>query len=183
MNYASLDEVYDTPTQKDRENKYNSIIKDLITSNQNEHKTISKNVPTGIQRQSYSDYENIGAPLANQRADYTTYQKVENFSNSLESDKILKSIETKIDNEHNQPKQDFITLKNTEQSDCLKFLDHISKCEKCRDFIIKKFNLTPETPEQKNREEMLDIAIYILTGVFVLFLLDSFMSLGKYLKR
>ena len=48
---------------------------------------------------------------------------------------------------------------------------------------MNKMNLSPKTSEDKKREDMLDVAIYILTGVFVLFLLDSFMNLGKYLKR
>ena len=169
MNYASLSEIYDAPIIKEQENKYNDIMKNLVDHNQ---------------RQGYVA-DNTHVPAGIQRSKYTTYQNVENFSNSSEDDKILKDIETKIDREHNQPEpqKEYITLKDTEESDCLKFLDHISKCEKCRNFIIKKFKLTAETPEQKNREEMLDIAIYILTGVFVLFLLDSFMSLGKYLKR
>ena len=169
MNYASLSEVYDAPTIKERENKYNNIIKDLVQDNS---------------RQGYVE-KNTQIPGGIQRSKYTMYQNVENFSNSLEEDKIIKNIENKIDRDYNQPEpqKEYITLKDTEESDCLKFLDHISKCEKCRNFIIKKFKLTAETPERKNRQEMLDIAIYILTGVFVLFLLDSFMSLGKYLKK
>jgi len=184
MNYASLSEIYDSPLLKERENKYNNIIKNLISSNQSENITRKNtSIPTGIQQTNYTNYQEIGAPVGNQRAEYTTYQNVENFSNSLEGDKVLKEIEDKIDLEYNQPKQEYITMKDSEETDCLKFLDHISKCEKCRNFIIKKFKLTPETPEQKNREAMLDIAIYILTGVFVLFLLDSFMSLGKFLNK
>ena len=170
MNYASLSEVYDAPIIKEQENKYNDIMKNLVQHNE---------------RQGYLE-GNTHEPVGIQRSKYTTYQNVENFSNSLEGDKIIKDIETKFDREYNQPEAsrgEYITLKDTEESDCLKFLDHISKCEKCRNFMMKKLKLTPETPEQKNREEMLDIAIYILTGVFVLFLLDSFMSLGKFIKR
>lgn len=184
MNYASLDEIYDVQSLKERDNKYHSIIRDLVSSNDRQS-TIRKNtsIPSGIQQSNYTNYQEVGAPVGTQRSEYTTYQNVEDFSNNLEENKILKKLEDKIDLEYNQPKQEYITMKDTEESDCLRLLDHISKCKKCKEFIVKKFKLTPETPEQKNREAMLDIAIYILTGVFILFLLDSFMSLGKFLNK
>ena len=188
MDYASISEVYDTNTLQQRENKYNSIIENLTKTNQRERQYGSRNIsiPDPIQTgNNYMDYENVSASLGKKRSKFTTYKNVENFSNNLEEDKLLKGIEDKIDREYNSPnsKKEYITLKDNEDTDCLKFLDHISKCEKCREFIIKKFKLTEATPEQKNREYMLDIAIYILTGVFVLFLLDSFMNLGKYIRK
>ena len=102
---------------------------------------------------------------------------INNFKNFIQKIELIY-----YDNKYNK-EPEHIKVTPSEESECLRFLNHISKCEKCRKFIIKKFNIQPENPEQKNREEMLDIAIYILTGVFVLFLLDSFMNLGKYLKR
>ena len=162
MNYASIEEIYDQPVLQQRQNSYDYIINNLVKSHKSE--------PS----------KNIAAPLGDSK--YTTYKKVENFSNNLEED-VLKKIEDKIDTEYNKPKKQYITIEDNEDIECAKFLEHISKCKKCRDFIINKFDLTPKDPASKNREEMLDIAIYILTGVFVLFLLDSFMSLGKYIKR
>lgn len=163
MNYASISEIYNQPTLSERKNSYDYIIKNLTNTQKSEP---SKNIPL---------------PIGDNR--YTTYKKVENFSNSLESDTV-KAIEDKIDREYNNPEKQYITMMTKEEDiECANFLNHIAKCEKCREFIIKKFNLTPKTSADKNREEMLDIAIYILTGVFVLFLLDSFMSLGKYIKR
>lgn len=169
MNYASLSEIYDKPTMTQRQNSYDYIIKNLVQTQTSEpSKTIP--VPTGD-------------------SNYTTYKKVENFNNTIE-DKVLKDIETKIDTDYNKPekKKTYISIPEeperfTNEDDCMRFLDHMSKCEKCREFVMKKFNLSPKTNEQKNREEMLDIAIYILTGVFVLFLLDSFMSLGRFIKK
>ena len=168
MNYASLDEIYDTKTLQVRKNNYNEVMKNLTQKNKRDQQMAS---------------EHIGEPRAASRSKYTTYSKVENFTNeepnyTSELDQLTKSIDTKYNKQ-----SDTIRVKPDEESECIRFLDHISKCEKCRNFIIKKFNIQPENPEQKNREEMLDIAIYILTGVFVLFLLDSFMNLGKYLKR
>ena len=159
MNYASLDEIYDSNTLQVRKNNYNEVMKNLTEKNKRDQKMVS---------------ENRGEPKAAGRSGY--YSKVENYTNELDQ------LEKLIDNKYNK-EPETIQIKQDEESECLRFLDHISKCEKCRNFIIKKFNIQPENPEQKNREEMLDIAIYILTGVFVLFLLDSFMNLGKYLKR
>jgi len=162
MNYASISEIYDKPVLEQRQNSYDYIIKNLVKPQKSEPN------------------QRVPAPLGDSR--YTTYKRVENFSNNLEED-VLKGIEDKIDTEYNKPEKQYITMEEDEDVECGRFLEHIAKCKKCREFIIKKFNLTPKTSADKNREDMLDIAIYILTGVFVLFLLDSFMSLGKYIKR
>ena len=169
MNYASLDEIYDTKTLQVKKNNYNEVMKNLTHKNTRDEKMRT---------------ENTGEPKGISRSKYSKYSKVENFTDDFEPnygnelDKLTQSIDTKYNKE-----PEHITIKEDEETECLRFLSHISKCEKCRNFIIKKFNIQSENPEQKNREEMLDIAIYILTGVFVLFLLDSFMNLGKYLKR
>jgi len=168
MNYASLDEIYDTQTLQVKKNNYNEVMKNLTQKNQRDQRMSA---------------ENVGEPQAASRSSYTGYGKIENFTSEQpnytnELDQLTQSIDKKYNKE-----PEVIQIKEDEESECLRFLSHISKCEKCRNFIIKKFNIQPENPEQKNREEMLDIAIYILTGVFVLFLLDSFMNLGKYLKR
>ena len=169
MNYASLDEIYDTKTLQVKKNNYNEIMRNLTEKNSRDKRMTS---------------ENMGEPQGMSRSDYTTYSKVENFTDEIEPsyENELEQLTKSIDKKYNKEPQHII-VKEDEESECLRFLSHVSKCEKCRNFIIKKFNIQPESPEQKNREEMLDIAIYILTGVFVLFLLDSFMNLGKYLKK
>lgn len=167
MNYASLDEIYSNQTQQPvshRENSYDAIIKNLL---QQQQETTSSHIPV---------------PTSDSQ--FTTYKKVSDFSNRLDTEISPKKLEEKIERFESTPAKEIISIDiDDEEVGCLKFLDHISKCEKCREFIAKKFNLTPKTTEDKKREDMLDVAIYILTGVFVLFLLDSFMNLGKYLKR
>ena len=67
-------------------------------------------------------------------------------------------------------------------SECSSILKHLAVCEKCRQFIQKKFAPEPkkeEDEEEEENDEYLDLAIYIITGVFVLFLLDLLMKFGK----
>ena len=66
-------------------------------------------------------------------------------------------------------------------SECSTILKHLSVCAKCRDFIQKKF-VPKEQPVEKEEDindEYLDLAIYIVTGIFVLFLLDILIKFGK----
>ena len=66
-------------------------------------------------------------------------------------------------------------------SECSTILKHLSVCAKCRDFIKKKF--IPEVQDKQEVEsegdEYLDLAIYIVTGIFVLFILDMLMKFGR----
>ena len=71
------------------------------------------------------------------------------------------------------------------QSECSNILTHLSICEKCRNFVRQKF--APQKPpeeveEEKKDEEYLDLAIYIVTGIFILFVLDMLMKFGKRLR-
>lgn len=163
MFYASLDEIYDKNTLEMKQNNYDEVIKNLIEQNK---------------RQGYIENDKH-EPAGLNRSKFTTYQKVENYTNELDE------LEKLIDEKYNKPdeKPQEIKIKMKEENDCLKILDHISKCEKCRKFIIEKFEINPKDPKEKGKEEMLDIVIYILSGIFVLYLLDSFMSLGKFLKK
>ena len=51
-------------------------------------------------------------------------------------------------------------------SECSTLLKHLSKCEKCRTFVQNKFAPTPDDKEKKENDEYLDLAIYIVTGIF-----------------
>ena len=54
---------------------------------------------------------------------------------------------------------------------CGDIIEHVMKCKKCRNYMAKKF--------RNSENENLDIAIYGLSGVFVLFLLDMFSKMKK----
>lgn len=59
--------------------------------------------------------------------------------------------------------------------DCASFIKHISKCKKCRAEMQRKFG-------GSTHDDMMDIAIYALTGVFVLILIEVFVNIGKRLR-
>ena len=66
------------------------------------------------------------------------------------------------------------------QTECSSILQHLSQCSKCRKFVQSKFApQKPETEEDEENDEYLDLAIYIVTGIFVLFILDMLMKFGK----
>lgn len=171
MNYASLDEIYNDNNkmqqqineQQQRQNSYDNIIKDLIYS------------------QKEDSYSNIPEPISTSN-NFTTYQKVQNTSNKISPKKSAAKLEKRIENFEDSYKSKKIAI-DIDNIPCDNMLEHILKCDKCRNIIIEEFQLNNKTIEDKKREDMLDVAIYVLTGVFVLFLLDSFMNLGKYLKK
>ena len=157
VSYASLNEVYNTNTIKKQQNKYNKILKDISSYNK---------------RTGDIDYS------------FTTRQKPkkEAFTNKVENldNMNLDDLEKMIDT-YDKPQK---KLSSTTRSSCDNFLEHIKTCKSCKAYVMENFTSIPKKSESdKNREEMLDIAIYILTGVFVLFLLDSFMNLGRFLKK
>lgn len=156
--YANLEEVYNPITLRNQANQYKKIINDISSFNSR-----------GKER----DYS------------FTTRRKPkkEAFTNKVgtELDQMnLDDLEKMIDS-YNKPEK---KVTPTSKSTCDNFLEHIKTCKSCRAYVMENFaSKTVKSDSDKNREEMLDIAIYILTGVFILFLLDTFMGLGKFLKR
>lgn len=63
------------------------------------------------------------------------------------------------------------------QSECSSILTHLSQCIKCRKFVQNKF--APQETEKEDNDEYLDLAIYIVTGIFILFTLDMVMKFGR----
>lgn len=67
-------------------------------------------------------------------------------------------------------------------SECSSILKHLSVCAKCRSYIQNKFVKNTEEPKDEDddeNDEYLDLAIYIVTGIFVLFVLDMLMKFGR----
>lgn len=57
---------------------------------------------------------------------------------------------------------------------CDDILAHLSKCESCRSKVVKKYpyNLP---------DNILNTLIFVIFGIFILFLIDIFVRLGKYI--
>ena len=69
---------------------------------------------------------------------------------------------------------------NKYAGDCSSILKHLSGCEKCRAYFQQKFvpHEEPE-PEMEENDEYLDLAIYIVTGIFILFALDILIKFNR----
>lgn len=139
---------------------YNTQIKSNLDNDYNE---IVQNI-LGIKSTSIKPTENK----------YNLTNKIEPkiFTNEIPQEKEEEIKEKnkvkKIENFNNEP-----TMK-----ECEDFIRHLEKCKRCRMMLIKKFNLDKK-PEDYRREEYLDIVIYGLTGIFLLFLIDIVLNFGK----
>lgn len=121
--------------------------------------------------------ENILGIKPSQKYNLTTKDTPMNFSNEIKEKKQKVEKVKKVE----KIKESFDN-NDVSTRECEKFLNHLEKCQRCRIFLIKKFNLDKK-PEDIKREQYLDIIIFGLSGIFVLFLLDMVLNIGKNLKK
>lgn len=112
-------------------------------------------------------------------------EEVENFvseySNKLENYEDLENLYEE-DFEEDKVIEGFGNETNTD-SDCGHLIEHLAKCPKCRLYLEKHFGGQGNAQKyinKKREDQLLDIAIYVVTGIFILFLLDIFVRLGKF---
>ena len=150
MPFASIKEVYGDDF--------------VVTSNQPfEYKSVLNN------NEIYSP-ETIEKEVENFVSDYS--QKLENYDDfeqlydeDYEEDQVMESFD------------------NDSDSDCGHLIEHLSKCSKCKLYLEKHFGKQGSIQKyinKKREDQLLDIAIYVATGIFILFLLDIFVRLGKF---
>ena len=128
-----------------------------------------------------NDYDKIVGNLAgtmDSRQEYTSYPALDGISTD-DLDKITGDIDKKYN-------------KNLEEETHNVYMDHVLNCPECRKEVLRilqeKEYGAPKTsggneeftlPEN---DQIFDIIIYILTGVFVLFTLNMFLKLGKLIR-
>jgi len=158
MSFAFLDDVYN---DNKNENDYGLIVNNILNVDKE----------PGLKKE------------------FTRFNPVDDQSNELNYsnlDDMSKLIEKKYNKKKNEKKEKKNIKKKenfkNEIEQCEKFLEHLSKCSRCRQFLIKKFKLD-KTPEDNKREQYLDLAIFTLSGVFILFLLDIVLNFGKSLNK
>ena len=95
MNYASLDEIYDTKTLQVKKNNYNEVMRNLTEKNS---------------RDKRMTLEKAEEPLGVSRSNYTTYSKVENFTDEIEPsyENELEQLTKTIDKKYNKEQQHII---------------------------------------------------------------------------
>jgi FKBP-type peptidyl-prolyl cis-trans isomerase (trigger factor) len=163
MPFASLKEVYGDDfittiqqnAQEQRPNfQYKSLFNGSLDELENESENINKEIDSFV-----SDYSN----------GLETYNNSEPYQEEDNYEDLVEEYETE----------------STKDINCGHLLEHLAKCPKCRLYLEKHFGKQENIQKyiQKKREDQfLDIAIYIVTGIFILFLLDIFVRLGKFMK-
>jgi hypothetical protein len=163
MPFASLKEVYGddfvTITQQNTQQPnfqykslYNGKLDELETSPETEN--INKEIESFV-----SDYSN----------GLESYENTEPYEEEEDYEDIIEDFENET----------------TKDINCGHLLEHLAKCPKCRLYLEKHFGKQDNSQEylrKKREDQFLDIAIYIVTGIFILFLLDIFVRLGKFMK-
>lgn len=71
---------------------------------------------------------------------------------------------------------------------CMDVAAHLDHCEECKqrlEVIFRRLVSTQEPPQKKqeNNSVTTDLILLIVLGIFIVFVLDIFVRLGKYLKR
>jgi len=163
MPFASLKEVYGDDfittiqqnAQEQRPNfQYKSLFNGSLDELENESENINKEIESFV-----SDYSN----------GLETYNNSEPYQEEDNYEDLVEEYETE----------------SAKDINCGHLLEHLAKCPKCRLYLEKHFGKQENIQKyiQKKREDQfLDIAIYIVTGIFILFLLDIFVRLGKFMK-
>lgn len=160
MSYATLQEVWPDFIVSDKFRRFrNTLPKNIVNS------LIENSNDRGGNRSNGSNQTN------NPTVEPIFYEKSREYPLVNKSEKI-----EKFTNEASYGKY---------QTECSSILTHLSHCEKCRHFVRQKFapSKNQEKVEEEDKdEEYLDLAIYIVTGVFILFVLDMLMKFGKRLR-
>ncbi len=101
------------------------------------------------------------------------------------NDRSLTTVSTPIDN----LKEDYMNAKKdiVEKRSCEGVLDHILECQECRDKINKILGGTDNRMMVESfgnmNDNIMDVIILILLGIFIIFILDCFVRLGKNFKK
>ena len=156
MSYASLQEIWPDFLHSDKFQKYANTLPQKIVSELIENSSVrgGNKYTKKIQK---TDDQKPQPVVYEQSRDYPIQKvNVEKFSN-VEYGKY--------------------------HSECSSILKHLSQCEKCRQFVKQKFApsrpIHKEEEEEEENDEYLDLAIYVITGIFILFLLDMLLKFTK----
>ena len=156
MSFAYLDDIWND------EKDYGLIVNNILNVNDE----------PGLKKENFTRY----TPVTDQ-SNELNYSNIENMSEYIEK-KYNKKKEEKKENKKIKKKENF----KNEIEQCEEFIKHLSKCSRCRQLLIKKLKLN-KNPEDIKREQYLDLVIFTLSGVFVLFLLDMVLNFGKSLNK
>lgn len=100
-----------------------------------------------------------------EKDDYDSNKKTKKYENNIT-----------LDYGYKPPKDyyDFDYEDDEEKILCEDILQHVESCESCRKKLIKSYPYNVP-------DNILNTLIFIIFGIFILFLIDIFVKLGKYL--
>lgn len=121
-----------------------------------------------------------------------------NIDETILNERSLTEVSTPI--EKNNFEEYYMKLKNTlekkddelvvkEDNECDKFLSHFLECDNCKVKVDKILDIKPNIESFSNLitknidDSYLDILGLILIGIFVIFILDCFVKLGRNFRK
>tara|TARA_B110000285_G_scaffold193249_1_gene222156 strand:- start:803 stop:1297 length:495 start_codon:yes stop_codon:yes gene_type:complete len=163
MSFAFLDDVYNDNENMKTEKNYGLIVNDILNVDDN----------PGLKKQKFTRFTPV-----NDNGSELNYSNLQDMSEYIEN-KYEKNIQKKNKKINKKVKKENF---ENEIKQCEDFIEHLASCSRCRQFLIKKLKLDKK-PDDIKREQYLDLAIFSLSGVFLLFLLDMVLNLGKSLNK
>lgn len=154
MPFASIKEVYGDDFVVTTQQQQPFIYKSMLNNNE-------KYSPESIDK----EVENFVSEYSDKLENYEDLENL--YEEDFEEDKVIEG---------------FGNETNTD-SDCGHLIEHLAQCPKCRLYLEKHFGGQGNAQKyinKKREDQLLDIAIYVATGIFILFLLDIFVRLGKF---
>ena len=154
MPFASIKEVYGDDFVVTTQQQQPFIYKSMLNNNE-------KYSPESINE----EVENFVSEYSDKLENYEDLENL--YEEEFEEDKVIEG---------------FGNETNTD-SDCGHLIEHLAQCPKCRLYLEKHFGGQGNAQKyinKKREDQLLDIAIYVATGIFILFLLDIFVRLGKF---
>ena len=118
-------------------------------------------------------------------------QKTDNDINILKDRSLTNNSNTDMEKYYMNLKKDIKDIKDIKESKkCEYFIEHLLECEDCKDRINKILGTNKikessiETFMNNNIEDnYLDIIILILLGIFIIFIFDCFVRLGRNFRK
>lgn len=175
-NFENSNKVYDENLYNNISSMYSNV--ELPQAENNErnkpnYKTAQNDIFYTEENKIENKIEKMSNVNINDYAEFTL-KKPENQNNLSYYNIPLP--QTKIHNtqtQHVQKSQKKEVIENFENKDCDEYIKHVYECDYCKKIIIKQLGIEND---RYRHEEMIEVASYIIFGLFILLLVDSLKS-------
>ena len=164
---APLEIAYEENLVRKHQDSVDGIINKIIKTQQRDREFFIKKEQK--RQQEFSRFPEV--------KDYT-------YNNSVEAH--LKYQDERAEKENREKiagKENFNSKPMTDMN-CEEIIKHALGCPSCKQMLIEQFQKDDSlTLKSKQNNDSLDIIIYTLSGIFLLFLMNTFIKLGRSLKK